>query len=89
MAKANVDPDELVRFARSLTRYNQAVTEMTTQLRGQLRRLEGSWQDQEQAKFSQEFDDTVRVIGRFTEHAETHARTLVEKAKHIEAYLKR
>ena len=89
MPKANVDPAELVRFARSLSRFNAELTELTSQLRGQMRRLETTWQDQEQAKFSQEFDDTVRVLSRFSEHAEEHTRVLVQKAKHIDAYLKR
>ena len=89
MPKANVDPTELVRFARSLTRFNENLTELTSQLKGQMRRLESTWQDQEQAKFSQEFDDTVRVLTRFSENAEAHAHTLVQKAKHIDAYLKR
>ena len=89
MAKANVDPTELVRFARSLNRFNEAVTEMTGQLRGQMRQLEATWQDQEQARFSQEFDETVRVLAKFSESTEAHVRTLVQKAKHIDAYLNR
>jgi uncharacterized protein YukE len=87
MAKANVDPDDLVKFAKSLNQFNRAMQEMTVSLKGQMRRLEGSWQDQEQARFSQQFHEALRVIDRFTEANEQHSQLLVKKARHIQAYL--
>ena len=87
MAKAHVDPEDLIRFAKSLTQFNRAMQEMTGGLKGQIRRLEGTWQDQEQAKFSQTFYEALRVIDRFAEANEQHAQLLAKKARHIQAYL--
>lgn len=87
MAKANVDPDLLKRFARSLNQFDRTLGEMTTQLKGQMRQLESGWQDQEQAKFAQQFAEAMRFLDRFAEANEEHARLLVRKARHIEAYL--
>ena len=87
MAKASVDPEQLKRFARSLTQFDRTLGEMTTQLKGQMRQLESAWQDQEQAKFAQQFAEAVRYLDRFVEANEEHARLLARKAQHIEAYL--
>lgn len=87
MAKAHVDPEDLMKFAKALAHYNRSVQELTGGLKGQMRRLEASWQDQEQAKFAQEFHEAVRFIDRFLEANDEHAKTLVKKARHIEAYL--
>lgn len=89
MAKANVDPDELMQFAKALARYHQSITELTSELRGKMRRLESSWQDQEQQKFAETFEQTVKSLSRFGEHAEEHVRLLTAKARHIEQYLGR
>ncbi|MEM9419683.1 MAG: WXG100 family type VII secretion target [Planctomycetota bacterium] len=87
MAKAHVDPDDLVKFAKSLNQFNRTMQEMTGSLKGQMRRLETTWQDQEQAKFSQEFFDALRFIDRFVDANDQHAQLLVKKARLIEAYL--
>ncbi|BAM04546.1 WXG100 family type VII secretion target [Phycisphaera mikurensis] len=89
MAKANVDPQELEDFARNLSRFNQEMASLMQQLKGRMRRLEGSWHDQEQAKFQAEFDAQARVIGKFLEHSELHARALKQKAAHVKSYLGR
>ncbi|MCC6681085.1 MAG: WXG100 family type VII secretion target [Phycisphaeraceae bacterium] len=88
MAKAHVDPEQLQRFARTLTRFNQGLTEMLQGLRGQMRRLENDWQDQEQQKFSESFEQISRSLARFLEQSDEHARVLTRKARHIEEYLK-
>lgn len=87
MAKAHVDPEDLLKFAKALAHYNRSVQELTGGIKGQMRRLEASWQDQEQAKFAQQFHEAVRFLDRFVETNEEHAKVLVKKAKHIEAYL--
>lgn len=89
MAKANVDPDELMQFAKALARYHQAITDLTSEMKGKMRRLESTWQDQEQQKFAEAFEQTVKSLNRFGEHAEEHVRLLTAKAKHIEQYLGR
>lgn len=87
MAKAHVDPDDLIKFAKALNHFNRSMQEMTGSLKGQMRRLENTWQDQEQAKFSQEFFEALRYLDRFAEANEQHAQVLVKKARLIEAYL--
>ena len=87
MAKANVDPDELKRFARDLTRFNGELEGLMNALRSRLRGLEKTWQDHEQRRFTAEFDQTMKTLGRFLESSGRHATFLAGKARHIEDYL--
>lgn len=87
MAKAVVDPNELKRFARDLSRFNAELQGLTGSLRARMNHLEASWRDQEQRKFADEFNQTVKVLGRFVETSEQHVTFLMQKAGHIEAYL--
>jgi uncharacterized protein YukE len=87
VAKANVDPEDLMRFAKSLMQFNRSMQEMSVGLRGQMRQLEATWQDQEQVRFTQEFNDAIRVLDRLAEANEQHAQVLTKKARHIQAYL--
>jgi uncharacterized protein YukE len=87
MAKANVDPAELRRFARDLTRFNSELEDLIGGLQTRLRELERSWTDQEQKRFADEFEQTVKTLGRFLEASNQHAAFLAKKARHIEDYL--
>jgi len=87
MAKANVDPTELRRFARDLSRFNTDLETLMTSLHARLRGLEKSWIDQEQKKFTQEFEQTMKTLSRFLESSTQHAAFLAKKARHIEDYL--
>ena len=87
MAKANVDPAELRRFARDLTRFNSELETLIQGLQSRMRELERSWVDQEQKRFAQEFEQTVKTLGRFLESSGQHAAFLAKKARHVEDYL--
>ena len=87
MAKASVDPLELRRFARDLTRFNSDLEALMAGLQNRLRELERSWTDQEQKRFAQEFELTVKSLRRFLEASSQHAAFLAKKARHIEDYL--
>ncbi len=87
MGKAHVDPTELRRFARDLTRFNEDLGTLTSGLKARLNALEQSWRDQEQRKFSEEFDQTVKVLQRFSLASQDHISFLLKKAAHIEEYL--
>ena len=87
MAKASVDPGELRRFARDLTRFNSDLENLVAGLQTRLRGLEKSWTDQEQRRFTQEFEQTVKTLSRFLDASTQHAAFLVKKARHIEDYL--
>ena len=88
MAKANVDPIELRRFASDLNRFNNELQTLLAGLNGRLRGLEANWRDQEQRKFTESFEQTAKVLGGFLENAHQHVSFLNKKAAAIEEYLK-
>jgi uncharacterized protein YukE len=88
MAQANVDPAELRRFASDLNRFNGDLQALMSSLHGRLRGLENTWRDQEQRKFTEVFEQTMKVLAVFLENAQLHVSFLNKKAAAIEAYLK-
>ena len=88
MASAHVDPSELRRFAAELNRFNTDLTALMSSLNARLRNLESTWRDQEQRKFTEAFDQTVRALGGFLEQSHTHVQFLSKKASLVEEYLK-
>ncbi len=88
MAKANVDPVELRRFAQDLNRFNNDLQGLVGSLHARLRGLESVWQDQEQRKFTEAFEQTLKTISIFLEESHQHAQLLAKKANVIEEYLK-
>ena len=88
MAKANVDPTELRRFAHDLARFNTELETLLSGLHGRLSGLEASWRDQEQRKFMEAFAQTSKVLGNFLEASHHHVSFLGKKATLIEDYLK-
>jgi uncharacterized protein YukE len=89
MPQAIVDPDDLREFAANLKRYNELVTDATAALQSQFGQLGETWRDQEQVKFAQEFEQTVRVISQFQQASEEHIPFLNRKASEIDQYLGR
>jgi uncharacterized protein YukE len=87
MAKANVDPEELRRFAKELNHFNTEVESLVGRVRAKLRQLEQKWDDQEQRKFIAEFDMSIKTLSRFLELSKQYVPFLTQKAKHIEDYL--
>ncbi|MGB2822952.1 MAG: WXG100 family type VII secretion target [Phycisphaerae bacterium] len=88
MARANVDPAELRRFARDLSRFNNELQTMMTGLHARAQDLATSWRDQEQQKFAEEMDHAIKALNRFLESANQHVAFLNKKAGHVEDYLK-
>ena len=87
MAKASVDPGELRRFARDLNRFNSELETLIGGIHSRLRGLEKTWQDQEQRKFMEEFERTMKTLTRFLDSSERHVSFLMNKARVIEEYL--
>ena len=87
MPQAIVDPDELRRFAQSLKKFNTELLERSAALANQLDHLSTSWRDQENKKFSEEFEQHMRVISRFVDANNQHIPYLLRKAERIEEYL--
>ena len=87
MAKAIVDPNELRRFAADLKKFNNDVQTQMTRVGASLGGLQQTWRDQEQVKFSEECEQTMRALQKFVKACDTHIPFLVRKAERIEEYL--
>lgn len=88
MPQANVDPEELRRFANNLKQFNMELQDQLTGLHGQLLNLGQSWRDREHEKFVEEFEQTMSVLNRFVEVTDEHIPFLVRKADRAEEYLR-
>ncbi len=88
MAKAVVDPEELARFVAALKRFNQSTRDEIALVQRQFKRLGETWQDQEQARFAENFEAMVRVYGKFLEESERQVPQLARKAEAIRDYLR-
>jgi uncharacterized protein YukE len=87
MARAIVDPEELRRFAHDLKRFNTELQGQLSALHGRLVELGQTWRDQEQKKFTEEFEKTIRVLSRFVNASDQHIPFLLRKAERIDEYL--
>jgi WXG100 family type VII secretion target len=88
MGKAHVDPAELRRFAQDLNRFNNDLQGLLAGLNARMRGLEQSWRDNEQKKFSEAFQQTVKALSNFMEASHEHVSVLNKKAALVEEYLK-
>ncbi len=82
-----MDPEEVRRFARELKRFNDEVQTRATALNARFQSLSATWQDQEHAKFAEEYTTTMKVLKKFVEITEHHTPFLLRKAQRIEDYL--
>ena len=87
MAKAVADPGEIRRFAHDLKRFNNEIQGQMQTMQARMGTLAQSWRDQEQAKFEEEFDATMKTLQRFMKASEVHIPFLRRKAQRIEDYL--
>jgi uncharacterized protein YukE len=87
MAQAIMDPEEVRRFASELKRFNEDIQSRASSLQARLSQLGSTWQDQDAAKFAEEFVATMKVLKKFTESSEKFTPYLLRKASRIEQYL--
>jgi uncharacterized protein YukE len=87
MPQAIVDPGELRRFAHALKVFNGDLQNRMQVLHGQLGGLSQTWRDQENLKFTAEFEQTMIAISRFIEASNDHIPFLLRKAERIEEYM--
>jgi uncharacterized protein YukE len=87
MSKAIVDPAELRRFAQELKRFNDQLRDQMKVIHGRITTLGQSWRDQEHTKFMEEFEETMKVLLRFTDASDHHIPFLIRKAERVEEYL--
>lgn len=87
MAKAIVDPEEIRNFAQELKRFNRELEGRLAALHGRLSALGETWKDQENRKFAEEFEETIRVLQRFVISSDQHIPFLLRKAQRAQDYL--
>ena len=87
MAQAIMDPDEVRRFAAELKRFNDEIQNRASSLQARFAALGNTWQDQEQTKFAEEFQSTMKALKKFMETSQQHTPYLLKKAQRIEDYL--
>lgn len=85
--QAVASPEELERFARDLKQFSGQLKDSTSRLQTQFVRLGDTWRDQEQAKFAQEFEQTMRVLHQFMRTADQQIPFLQRKAQRLREYL--
>ena len=87
MSKAIMDPAEVRRFAEELKRFNQDLQNRISLLQARFAALGDTWQDQEHARFAEEFRQTMKALVKFMEISGRHTPYLMRKAQRIEEYL--
>ena len=87
MPQAIMDPEQVRRFADELKRFNTDLQDKLSSLQARFAALGDTWQDQEHAKFTEEFKQTVKALKKFVEVSNQHTPYLMRKAQRIEEYL--
>jgi WXG100 family type VII secretion target len=87
MAQAVMDPEQVRRFADELKRFNADLQDKVASLQARFAALGDTWQDQEQAKFAEEFSQIMKALKKFVEVSNQQAPYLLRKAQRIEEYL--
>ena len=82
-----MDPEEVRRFAQELKRFNDDVQMKAGSLQARFSALGATWQDQDHAKFAEDFVMTMKVLKKFVEVSEKQTPYLLRKAQRIEEYL--
>jgi uncharacterized protein YukE len=87
MSQAIVNPEELRRFAQMLKTFNTGLSEQMGALAGQLESLATTWRDQENHRFSEEFQRNMLTVAHFIESNNEYIPFLMRKAERIDEYL--
>ena len=82
-----MDPEQVRRFADELKRFNTDLQDKIASLQARFATLADTWQDQEHAKFAEEFRQTMKALKKFVEISNHHTPYLLRKAQRIEEYL--
>ncbi len=82
-----MDPEQVRRFAEELKRFNTDLQERIASLQTRFAALGDTWQDQEHAKFAEEFQQIMRALRKFVDASNQQTPYLLRKAQRIEDYL--
>ena len=81
-----MDPEQVRRFAEELKRFNADLQDKIVSLQARFAALADTWQDQEHAKFAEDFEHMVRVLAKFAASSEKQVPLLLRKAEAIREY---
>lgn len=87
MAQAIMDPEKVRRFAEELRRFSEDLQNRMVSLQAGFAALGETWQDQEHAKFAEEFKQIMKALRKFVEISNQQAPYLLKKAQRIEEYI--
>ena len=87
MAQAIMDPEQVRRFAEELKRFNTDLQDKLVSLQARFAAVGDTWQDQEHAKFAEEFRQIVKALKKFVDVSNQQTPYLLRKAQRIEEYL--
>ena len=88
MSQAIGDPEEIIRFANSLSKYVDVLREETSVLGGCFSDLGDTWQDEKKAAFEEAFNALVNQIAQFESICEEqHIPYLNTLATRLQDYL--
>lgn len=87
MPQAIANPEELRAFAQKLKQFNTTLSDQAAMLGNQLDSLSNTWRDQENKKFSEDFQQHMRLLAQFVEANNRHIPYLLRKAERIDEYL--
>ncbi len=89
MSQATGDPDQIRQFAAQLSQFTEELRQRGGSLAAQMNQLEQSWRDEQQRKFSQEFQEQLRQLQRLVKATDQHVPYLLRKAEQLDQYLGR
>jgi len=87
MVGARIDPEEVEKFAKELRRFNTELRNSRTRIQGRFNLLGETWRDRKHERFTQEFNQIMRIIEQFLKISEEHVGFLIKDAKFIRTYL--
>ena len=87
MTQAIANPEELRQFASRLKSFNDDLGEQAALLAVQLESLAATWRDQENIRFTEEFQQHLRLLSQFIEANNQHIPYLLRKAERLDEYL--
>ena len=87
MTQAIANPEDLRQFALKLKQFNDQLGEQAGMLAAQLETLAATWRDQENARFTEEFQQHLRLLAHFIDANNQHIPYLMRKAERLDEYL--
>ena len=87
MGQAIGDPDELDRFAQALLQFTETMDQAVNGLSGSFAVLGDTWQDEKRAKFEEDFNLLVQLMGQFKSNTSEMIPYLGMLANRLREYL--